>query len=169
MVQDNARHFRKEFLASLLSNAEQDKEKTKVEKLKAILQAEYMKKLWPKLRKYAKGETCSGLDRVEIPTQDSDGEITGWRSVTAPTEMFQILLAQNISRFAQAKDTPFVTGTLGQQLHPIDQNQFSEPTLHGTVDLSNLNLSASIHDCIHEICFPPGEDGSDPVSNCNFP
>jgi hypothetical protein len=62
MVQDNARQLRKEFLASHLSNAEQDKEKTKVEKLKAILLAEYMKKLWPKLRKYEKGETRSDLD-----------------------------------------------------------------------------------------------------------
>ena len=93
--------------------------------MKAILQAEYMKKLWPKLRKYAKGETRSGLDQVEIPTHDSDGEITGWRSVTAPTELFQTLLARNISHFAQAKDTPFVAGTLGQQLHPFEQNQFS--------------------------------------------
>jgi hypothetical protein len=43
--------------------------------LKAIVQAEYMKKLWPKLRKYAMGEIHSGLDQVEIPTKDSDGEI----------------------------------------------------------------------------------------------
>jgi hypothetical protein len=50
MVQDNTRQLSKEFLSSLLSNAEHDKEKTKVAKLKAILQAEYMKKLWPKLR-----------------------------------------------------------------------------------------------------------------------
>ena len=34
MVQDNARQLRKDFLASLLSNAEHDKEKTKVAKLK---------------------------------------------------------------------------------------------------------------------------------------
>jgi hypothetical protein len=31
-------------------------------KLKAIQQAEYMKKLWPKLQKYAKGEVRTGLD-----------------------------------------------------------------------------------------------------------
>ena len=83
-------------------------------------------------------------------TQDSDGEITGWQSVTAHAELFQTLLARNISHFAQAKDTPFVEGTLGQQPHPFEQNQFSESILHGTVDLSNLNLSASIHACIHE-------------------
>ena len=69
MVQDNARKLQKEFLASLHSNAEHDKERTMVAKLKAILQAEYMKILWPKLRKYAKGETCSGLVQVEIHTQ----------------------------------------------------------------------------------------------------
>ena len=44
--------------------------------LKAIQQAEYLKKLWPKLQKYAKGETQSGLDRIEVPIHDSDGEIS---------------------------------------------------------------------------------------------
>ena len=68
MVQDNARVLRQEFLASLLSEAERADEKKKVAKLKAIQQAEYMKKLWPKLRKYAKGEIRSGLDRVEVTT-----------------------------------------------------------------------------------------------------
>jgi hypothetical protein len=70
-----------------------------------------------------------------------------------------------LSHFAQAKDTPSVAGTLGQQLHPFEQNQFSESILNGTVDLSNLHLSASIHDCIHEMCYPPGEDRSGPVSD----
>ena len=97
------------------------------------------------------------------------GEITGWRSVTTPAELFQTLLARNISHLAQAKDTPFVAGTLGHQLHPFAQNQFSESILNGTADLSNLHLSASIHDCIQEMCFPPGEDGSGPVSNIISP
>jgi hypothetical protein len=137
--------------------------------LKAILKAEYMKKLWPKLRKYAKGETHSGLDRVEIPTQDSGGEITGWHAVTAPTELFQTLLAQNLSHFTLTKDTLFVAGTRGQQLHPFEQNQFSESILDGTVDLSNFNLSVSICACMQEMCFPPGENGSGPVSDVIFP
>jgi hypothetical protein len=74
-----------------------------------------------------------------------------------------------LSHFAQAKDTPFVAGTLGQQLHPFEQNQFSESILNGTADLSNLHLSVSIHDCIHEMCFPLREDGSDPVSDIISP
>ena len=92
MVQDNARVLRHEFLASLLSAAEQADEKKKAAKLKAIQQAEYMKNLWPKLRKYAKGEIRSGLDRVEVPTRDSDGEIIGWQPVTAPAELLKTLL-----------------------------------------------------------------------------
>ena len=74
-----------------------------------------------------------------------------------------------LSHFAQAKDTPVVAGTLGQQLHPFEQNNFSESILHGTVGLSNLNLSATIHACIQEMCFPPGEDGSDPVGDVISP
>ena len=110
-----------------------DDEKKKVANLKAIQKAEYMKKLWPKLRKYAKGEIRSGLDRVEVPTRDSDGEIIGWRSVTAPAELFKTLLAQNVTHLSQTKYTPFVTGPLGQKLHPFEQNQFSESILQGTV------------------------------------
>ena len=165
MVQDNAQVLRHEFLASLLSEAEQADERKKVAKLKAIQQAEYMKKLWPKLRKYAKGEIRSGLNRVEVPTQDSDGEIIGWRSVTAPAELFKTLLARNETHFSQAKETPFVTGPLGQKLHPFEKNQFSESILQGTINLTGLSLSTAINACIQEMCFPSGEDGSDPVSD----
>ena len=55
MVQDNSQEVRKSFLLTLLSNAEIVGEKQRAAKLKAIQQAEYMKKLWPKLQKYAKG------------------------------------------------------------------------------------------------------------------
>jgi hypothetical protein len=80
---------------------------------------------------------------------------------------------RNVSDTACTKYITLCTGErhticgrhLGQQLHPFEQNQLSESILHGTVDLSNLNLSASIHACIHEMCYPPGEDGSDPVSD----
>ena len=60
MVQDNAQVLQQEFLASLLTEAKQADEKKKVAKLKAIQQAEYMRKLWPKLRKYAKVKSDVG-------------------------------------------------------------------------------------------------------------
>ena len=102
---------------------------------------------------------------MEVPIRDSDGEISGWRSVTSPTELFNTLIAWNIKHFPQAKDTPFVTGNLGQYLHPFEQNHFSESILQGTVNLAHLPLNASIHACINEMCFPLGEDGTDPVDN----
>jgi hypothetical protein len=88
-----------------------------------------MKKLWPKLQKYSKGEVRTGLDSVEVPIQDSNGEISGWHSVASPIELFNTLIAWNIKHFAQANDTPFVAGTLGQHLHPFEQNHFSESIL----------------------------------------
>jgi hypothetical protein len=93
MVQDNSRELRKSFLVTLLSNADIAGKKQRAAKLKAIQKAEYMKKLWPKLQKYAKGEVRTGLDCVEVPIQDSDGEISGWPSVTSPTELFNTLIA----------------------------------------------------------------------------
>ena len=59
-----------------------------------------MKKLWPKQRKYAKGKTRLGLDRVEVPVYDSDGEIVGWHSVTAYQELFNTVHTRNIKHFS---------------------------------------------------------------------
>ena len=100
-----------------------------------------------------------------MPIRDYDGEISGWRSVTSPTELFNTLIASNIKHFSQAKYTPFVTGNLAQYLHPFEQNQFSESILQGMVNLAHLSLNASIHACIKEMRFPLGENGADPVDN----
>jgi hypothetical protein len=74
--------------------------------------------------------------------------------VTSPTELFVTLLFRNIHHFSQAKGTPFVTGSVGQQLHPFEQNRFSEAILHGNADLTNLFLHDSIQACSHEMHFP---------------
>ena len=50
MVQDKSQELQKSFLLTLLSDAEIVGEKQRAAKLKAIQQAEYMKKLWPKLQ-----------------------------------------------------------------------------------------------------------------------
>jgi hypothetical protein len=79
--------------------------------------------------------------------------------------LFNTLITQHIKHFSQAKDTPFVTGNLGQYLHPFEQKHFSESILKGTVNLAHLPLNDSIHACINEMCFPLGEDGIDPVDD----
>ena len=56
-----------------------------------------------------------------------------------------------------------MTGSVGQQLHPFEQNRFSEAILHGNADLTNLSLYDSIQACIHEMHFLLQEDGSSSV------
>ena len=54
--------------------------------LKSIKEAEYMARLWPRLRKYSKGEVRSGLNKIEIPVYDTTGEIVDYRMVSESTE-----------------------------------------------------------------------------------
>ena len=72
---------------------------------------------------------------MEIPSRDKQGEITGWQSVSTQDELFSHLVKQNKAHFAQGKDTPFVNGVFGTQIHPFAQNKFSEEILDGSVDL----------------------------------
>jgi hypothetical protein len=154
MVQDNSLKLRRVFLTTLMFDSACSAQKPRAAALKAIQQAQNLKKMWPKLQKYAKGETQSGLDPIGVPIHDSDGEISGWCSVTSPAKFFATLLSRNIQDLSQSKDTPFVTDSVGQQLHSFVQNQFSEAILHGNADLTNLSLYDSILACIHEMQFP---------------
>jgi hypothetical protein len=72
MVQDNSRELHRVFLATLMSDSACSAQKPRAAALNAIQQAEYLKKMWPKIWKYAKGETWSGLDWIEVPIHDSD-------------------------------------------------------------------------------------------------
>ena len=87
MVQDNSHELRRVFLTTLMFDSAGSAQKPRAAALKALQQAEYLKRLWPKLRKYAKGETWSGLDWIDVPIHDSDGEISGWRSEEHTSEL----------------------------------------------------------------------------------
>ena len=90
------------FLSGLINEAILKKNKTKEEAVKHIKEAEYMARLWPPLRKYAKGEVRSGLNKIEIPVYDSLGEIIDFfRTVSDASEMFQHLIQRNSQQFAQ--------------------------------------------------------------------
>mgnify|MGYP006205920925 FL=1 len=68
-----------------------------------------MAKLWPRLRKYSKGEVRSGLSKIKIPVYDMTGEIIDYHMVLSEsTEMFKHLIQCNSHHFAQAAHTPFV-------------------------------------------------------------
>jgi len=58
-----------------MQRGEITRRKPKAEKLRAILSSEYSARLWPKLRRYAKGEIRTGLNKIEKPINDDTGEI----------------------------------------------------------------------------------------------
>ena len=60
-------------------------------------------------------------------------------------------------------------GPLGNFSIHLSKNHFSDSILQGTVDISNLSLSASIQAYIQAMQFPPGEDGSNPVDDSISP
>ena len=164
LVQDNAHEIRQAYLEEEISKAAVTKgEQGRASKLRAILQAEYLSRMWPKLRRYAKGQVRSSLSRVELPIRDQEGEIIGWRSVSSKDSLFSELLKRNQAHFAQAKDTPFVNGIFGQELHPFEQNSFSETILDGSVDLGKFDANEAIKACIKELSYASGEDGSKSV------
>jgi hypothetical protein len=126
LTPDNSIELRQEFLSGLINEAILKKNKTKEEAaVKHIKEAEYMARLWPPLRKYAKGEVRSGLNKIEIPVYDSLGEIIDFfRTVSDASEMFQHLIQRHSQHFAQTENTPFVNSIFGKHLHPFQQNEF---------------------------------------------
>ena len=75
--------------------------------LNNILKAEEVRcSTFQKLRKYAKGQTYSTLQRVEIPNYP-DGTPTGsTTSISNPAKLFAAILNQNQSHFSQATPSP---------------------------------------------------------------
>ena len=75
--------------------------------LNNILKAEEVRcGTFQKLRKYAKGQTYSTLQRVEIPNYP-DGTPTGsTTSISNPAKLFAAILNQNQSHFSQATPSP---------------------------------------------------------------
>ena len=105
-----------------------------------ILKAEAATATFRKLKKYAKGEIRSSLQKVEVPVMDSNQNPTGQTlSITEPTNLFAAITAQNISHFSQAMDTPGVSGTLGAIISPFTRNESITSIFQGSYDLTNID------------------------------
>ena len=124
-IQAKATELRAEFLDSLCDAAECHTEKARATCIRGIKKAEYMQRLWPKLRRFAKGEVWTGLSRIEVPIFDASQEIVGWRSITSPDELFTALIDRNIRHFSQAKLLMVSLGSICTPLNKtISPNQF---------------------------------------------
>ena len=121
-----------------------------------------MNRLCPRLRKYSKQEIPSGISHIEIPVYDKQGEISEFRSVTEPFEIFSHQIRRNSDHFFQAKSSPFVEGIFGQDLPPFQQNDFSESILKGTINLEHYDVNEAIKSCISEMRYAEGGNGENP-------
>ena len=124
-----------------------------------------MSRALPKLRRYAKGEICSGLNRIDKPIYYDTGKIVEFQTVKDSEEIFfSQILQQNIKHLAQASATSFVNDSFGELVHPFQFNEFSNSILCGTADISHVAANDAVWACIREMAYRPGEDVTSPVS-----
>ena len=132
--------------------------------LNNILTAESATATFRKLKKYAKGEIRSSLQRVEAPDMDSNQNPTGQTlSIAEPLNRSATITAQNISHFSQAMDTPGVSGTLGTVISPFTRNEITTSILQGSYDLTNIDPMPEIRQFLQAMAIPPELQDTDPV------
>ena len=137
VIQNAAKEVRRSFFENKYQEVKEQSDKLKAAFIQAINDAEYMNLLWPRFHKY-------GINQIDIPVYDDQGEISEFRSVTEPSEMFSHIIWRNSDHFSQAKSAPFVEGFFGQELPPFQQNDFSESILKGTINLENYDVNEAI-------------------------
>ena len=132
--------------------------------LNNILTAEVAIATFQKLKKYAKGEIHSSLQRVEVPVMDFNQNPTGQTmSITEPTNLFSAITAQNISHFSQAMDTPCVSGTLENIIPPFIRNESTTSILQCSYDLTNIDPMPEICQFFQAMAIPPELQDTDLV------
>jgi hypothetical protein len=132
--------------------------------LNNILKAEEVIDTFRKLKKYAKEETHSSLQQVDIPFLDSNLNPTGQTSsITEPTKLFDAITAQIISHFSQAIETSGVSGTLGRIIPPFTRNNIITSILQGTYNLTNIDPMPEIRQFLQAMAIPPELHSTNPV------
>ena len=135
-----ASHLRQEHLQERARLAAITSNVTAKMTLNNILKAEAASATFCKLKRYAKGEHCTALQRVEVPNLDSNSQPIGVNtSVTNPSDLYTAITNQHILHFSQAMDTPEVSGHLGHIVPPFTRNVHSTSILQGTFDASDID------------------------------
>ena len=116
----NASHLRQEHLQERARLAALTSNVTAEVALNDIPKAEAASATFRNLKRYAKGEYCTALQRVEACILDSNSQPTGVNtSVTNSSELYTAITNQNILQFSQAMDTPGVSGRLSHIIPPF--------------------------------------------------
>ena len=95
--------------------------------LNNILKAEEVRRTFQKLRKHAKGQHHSTLQRVEMPLLHPDGSPTGaTTSISDPAQLFTAIINQNKEQFSQATSSPGASGRLSTFIPPFSRNKYTD-------------------------------------------
>ena len=95
--------------------------------LNNILKVKEVRRTFQKLRKQAKGQHHSALQRVEIPLLHPDGSPTGsTTSISDPAQLFTAIINQNKAHFSQTTSSPEATGHLSTFIPLFSRNQHTD-------------------------------------------
>jgi exonuclease III len=112
-----------------------NKKKAKI--LRNLKKAEEMKQLFQKLQLLRNVRQSSGITRIEVPVDpDQDPKTCNdWKTIDVPTDILQHLQTRNRQHFGQAKDTPFTTQPLSDDLGFTGDTESASAILQGTYDI----------------------------------
>ena len=107
-----------------------DKEKA----LKIIKTREASKRQFRRIRTTLGRLKAGGLAGVDVPIIGADGEITGWRSVTEPEELHELISVRNKKHLNQAAPTPLGHGEGFRLFHGKDRHDTARKVLNGELE-----------------------------------
>ena len=75
-----------------------------------------------------------GLAGVDIPHISADGEIRGWRSITEPEMLHEVITQQNLRHLHQAAPNPLGNGDGYNTFHGKDRHKTARKVLSGELE-----------------------------------
>ena len=121
-----------------------NKKKAKI--LRNLKKAEEMRQLFQKLQTLRNARKNSGITRIEVPVQPDEDpkKCTDWQIIDVPTEVLQHLQRRNRKHFGQAKNTPFTSAPLAQELGFTSNTAAATAILQGQYNSSRLSPSVQL-------------------------
>lgn len=135
--------LRKEYLQSIkkkLDPYDKDYNKEEASKLKSLQVREKMKRNFQVLRATFHPAKGSGISKIDIPNPNQSGT---YIRVSDPRKVEELLIDRNIKHFSQAKNTPFTSELMEEQLDYQGTNEIATKILEGDIpeQLASCNIN----------------------------
>jgi hypothetical protein len=153
-VQQNATMIRNAFLDDRAEHLANTRNIQKEVALRELIRAERQSTIFKRLGIWMKGTQQTSLDRILTPDNPNDLPNTTWTTIVESQAMFEVLTTAGQEHFAQAANTPFVTGPIASQFGPFANNEYCEAILNGTYDVTELEEIIEVKDIIQGMRYP---------------